>query len=277
MNSASSNPAFDREATLALLEFASDLPSLPDRFVKIQEVIEDPHSDADDLADIIRTDQATSVMVLKFANSPAYNPTHTPIVELQQAIARLGSRETANIASAMSLMYGMILPTGMSNIRAFWGHAFAVAIICEQMSRIIDPAEKKHTHQMAYMTGLLHDIGRAALGMRVDLAYFERDTGHLNGDPLIDAELAYYGVDHGEAGMHLLKLWNLPDDLCLAVGEHHATTTHLQLGSFCRAADQYVHQHMPPRTPFDSIPVLLKEILAAHPIEKDAASGKPAV
>ncbi len=270
MNAAENRPAFDRETTIDLLEFSQDLPSLPDRFVKIQEVIQDPHSDADDLAAIIRTDQATSVMVLKFANSPAYNPTHTSIADLQQAIARLGSRETANIASAMSLMYGMILPTGMSNIRSFWGHAFSVAIVCEHLSRTIDPNEQHNKHQTAYMAGLLHDIGRAVLGMRVDLAYFERATGHLHGQDLITTEAAYYGIDHAEAGMRLLRLWGFPDDLCQAIGEHHADTPQHLLGKICHCADQYVRKYIPARTPFDSIPVLLKQTLTDQPPETES-------
>lgn len=256
---------FDRETSIELLEYARDIPSLPDRFLKIQQVINDPNSDADDLAAIIRTDQATSAMVLKFANSPAYNPTNTPICDLQQAIARLGSRETANIASAMSLMYGMILPTGMSNIRMFWGHAFAVAIVAEAIARDSDPAEARLSQQTAYMAGLLHDIGRAILGMRVDLSYFERNTGHLHGDALVSAERDYYGLDHAEAGKRLLRLWRFPEDLCHAIGEHHQDRPHSELGRICHAADLYVHAQLPERTPFDSIPVLLKERMGQEP------------
>ncbi|MDX8407033.1 MAG: HDOD domain-containing protein, partial [Mariprofundaceae bacterium] len=145
------------------------------------------------------------------------------------------------------------------------GHAFSVALVCEHLSRSIDPNEQHHKHQTAYMAGLLHDIGRAVLGMRVDLAYFERATGHLHGQELIAAEAAYYGVDHAEAGMRLLRLWNFPDKLCLAIGEHHAATPHLLLGKICQSADQYVRKYIPARTPFDSIPVLLKQTLADQP------------
>ncbi len=262
-----STTAFDRETTLDLIEFSQDLPSLPERFVRIQEIIRNPRSNADDLAEVIRTDQATSAMILKFANSPAYNPTATPVASLPQAIARLGSRETANVASAMSLMYGMILPTGMNNIRMFWGHAFAVAIVSEHISRMLNPADPGPGHQTAYMTGLLHDIGRAILGMRVDLAYFERETGHLHGEDLIAAERTCYGIDHAEAGMHLLRQWRFPETLYLAVGEHHAENPSHLPGRICRTANRYVREHMPAHTAFDNIPEFLKQKLAEVPPE----------
>ncbi|OIO74670.1 MAG: phosphohydrolase [Zetaproteobacteria bacterium CG1_02_53_45] len=260
-----SESGFDRNSTMELLAFSEDLPSLPDRFVKIQKIAQDPASSADDLAAVIRSDQATTAMILKFANSPAYNPTHTPIGELSKAIARLGSRETVHIATAMSLMYGMILPTGMANIRAFWGHAFAVALVCEHMAHVVDPAGKNCNHERAFMTGLLHDIGRAALGMRVDFSYFEREVGHLHDAALIEAEVAYYGMHHGEAGQQLLQLWQFPDALSQAVAEHHNPEATQFLARVCYAANAYVNRHLPERLSFDSIHELITEAIAVSP------------
>jgi len=256
---------FDRSSTLELLKFSDDLPSLPDRFVKIQNIAQNPDSDADDLARVIRSDQATTAMILKFANSPAYNPTHTPIGELSKAIARLGSRETVHIATAMSLMYGMILPTGMANIRVFWSHAFAVAMVAEYLARSADPAQQHCSHERAFMAGLMHDIGRAALGMRVDFSYFEHETGHLHEDALIQAEEAYYGVNHAEAGMQLMHLWLFPDDLCQAVADHHNPDSPLFLARACYLANQYVNKHIPERTPFDAMSEIVMQAFEDYP------------
>jgi len=85
---------FDRESTLQLIGITKDIPSLPDRYARIQEVIDDPNSGAVDLARIVGTDQATSAMVIKFANSPIHNLMHQNIGSLPMAIARLGTRET---------------------------------------------------------------------------------------------------------------------------------------------------------------------------------------
>ena len=256
---------FDRESTLELLSISQDMPSLPDRFVQIQSVIRDPKSGAEDLADVIRTDQATTAVILKFANSPALNPARIPIGELSKAIARLGSRETAHIASAMSLMYGIVLPTGMTNIRTFWAHAYAVALVAEHMARRVDPAENICNHERAFMTGLLHDIGRAALGMRVDFSYFERKTGYLSGDKLLETEKAQYGVDHAEAGRYLLKLWNFPEDICTAIAEHHAPDSKHFLARLCSAANNYIRQNIPDATAFDSIYDVVTAKLAKNP------------
>ncbi len=258
---------FDRDSTIELLKFSDDLPSLPDRFIKIQNIVQDPNAGADDLTAVIRSDQATSAMILKIANSAAYNPTHTPIGELSKAIARLGSKETTHIASAMSLMYGLVLPTGMANIRAFWTHAFAVATVAETLAKQIDPAQQQCRHERIFMMGLLHDIGRAALGMRVDFSYFEHETGHLRGDELIAAERERYGLDHAEAGAMLLQLWLFPDDLCEGVANHHKEDAESLLARACFLANEFANAHISNQTPFDQIPETVKQALTEHPVD----------
>jgi len=264
---------FDRESTLELLQFSDDLPSLPERFVKIQKVVEDPESGAADLARVIRSDQATTAMILKFANSPAFNPARIPVGELSKAIARIGSRETVHIATAMSLMYGIILPTGMANIRSFWAHAFGVAKVCEQMVRAIDPDQQHCSHECAFMTGLLHDIGRAALGMRVDFSYFERETGHLHQDELIAMEKEFYGVNHAEAGQHLLGLWAFPAEISAAVGNHHLPDSPDFLSRVCYQANLYCNKHLPERIAFDSVSQTLQDAMQNNPFDLTALSS----
>ncbi len=262
-----STSGFDRESTLELLSCCTDLPSLPDRFIKIQNVIQNSDSGAKDLAEVIRSDQATSTMILKVANSAFFNPTNAPVGELSKAVARLGSSEVSHIATTMSLMYGLILPAGMSNIRAFWAHAFGVAIISERLAKKLDPAQKHCSHELAFMIGLLHEIGRAALGLRVDFSYFEREMGHLHGDTLVRAEEAYYGVNHAEAGMHLMRLWNFPEDICLAMGEYHNSESQLFLAKICNAADQYIYTHLPELTSFEGIYEKAKDTMAKNPFD----------
>ena len=209
-----------REASLGLIRMVDELPSLPDRYARIREVIECPKSDAIDLAHIVATDQATTAMVLKFANSPAHNPLGNSITSLPIAIARLGTTETAHIAMTMSLIYGFAIPGGMLHIRAFWAHAFAVALLSKRMATLMD-----FDQDTLFTVGLLHDIGRAVLGIRVDMDYFESDLAGLHGEALIRAEQEAFGLNHAEAGSELLKRWELPAAVYDAVALHHAPET----------------------------------------------------
>ncbi|MDQ6992108.1 MAG: HDOD domain-containing protein [Mariprofundus sp.] len=258
---------FDRESTLALLSFNESLPSLPDFFLKIQEIAQDPDSSADDLAAVVRGDHATTAMLLKFANSLVYNPLQTPIGELSKAIARLGMKETIHIATAISLLSGISIPAGLAHVRNFWSHAFAMGMICEKMAKGADPQQKLCSHERAFMTGLLHDIGRAALSMRIDLAYFDRLDSQKNKQDLLEFEQDLYGVNHAEAGRIMLALWLFPADICAAVGEHHSVHSPSYLGRLCYQANSYCEEYLPDELSFDLVTEKVMETIKEHPFD----------
>jgi len=245
---------YDRESTLQLIGITEDIPSLPDRYARIQEVIDDPDSGAADLARIVGTDQATTAMVLKFANSPMHNPMHQKIGTLPMAIARLGTRETGHIAMTMALLYGFAIPMGMTQIRAFWTHAFAVALLSQPMANLLDINEDE-----MFVAGLLHDIGRAILGIRVDLEYFEGEMGRLSGGKLVTAERQAYGIDHAEAGAEILRLWNFPDNIRDPIANHHNDDTDSLPGKILRLADAEAHKRFPYTTDMTCIEKTLME------------------
>lgn len=65
------------------------LPPLPDSFVKIQQVANNPSSSFKEIANIIQKDPLLTANILKFANSPLYG-FKEPINSVQQAISLFG-------------------------------------------------------------------------------------------------------------------------------------------------------------------------------------------
>lgn len=252
---------FDRESTLELIGHINDVPTLPDRFLRIQRVIEDPASGVADLIETIYTDQATCTMILKAANSAARNPHGRTISTLSQAISLLGRKEVGYISLSMSLMYGFALPMGMAHVRAFWVHAFGTAQIAEFLARRIDPGGTRINDKVAFMAGLLHDIGRAVIGLRVDLSYFESELIQLHGDELIAAEQESYGVDHAKVGALTLELWNFPSELVDAVAEHHQADNVNIIPRMVRAACRLAHEHIPIVMQIEAVPAFLQTML----------------
>lgn len=261
-----------REHTLELVSLAEDLPTLPDRFLKIQHVLNDPNSGANEIAKIIQTDQATTVMVMKIANSPVYNPMNTTINKLSQAIARLGSNETADIALSMSLLYGFAIPAGISSIRCFWAHAYAVGLISKFLiDKLPDELDKPESETM-FIAGLLHDIGRAILGIRVDLSYFEKEKFITDDNELIEAEESEFGTNHAEVGKIILEKWAMPDDIINIVAEHHSGQ-HSIGAQVCAIANRFANKHLKGYDNIEKVHAALNDGLAEQAEEELVIAG----
>jgi len=246
--------SYSREDTLVLLRRVDDIPTLPNHFFRIREVIEDGRSDSKGLAQVIGADQATAAMVLKVANSFQFSPEGKPIGSLERAIARIGFKETAHIAMMMSLFYGLALRGSMRNIQQFWVHAYTVAVLSKQLAEALGlDAEEM------FMAGLLHDIGRAMLGIRIDMFYFESELGRLSGDFLIERELAHFGLDHAAAGAETMALWHFPPLIIQAVKEHHAPDSCFMPARLVSLANREAHKHLPDIQDVEQVQPILSE------------------
>jgi len=233
-----------RQSTIDTLNSIDDLPTLPDLFLHIQNILHTPESTLQDLTQAIERDQIIAATIVKIANSSYYNPLNKPASSLSFAISRLGRSETSSIALSMSLLYGFSLPTGIANMRRFWAHAFAVGQTCRKIC-IQLPQQKQLNAETLFLSGLLHDIGRAILGIRIDPQYFEQDFANFIGEELIQAEQQRYGIDHAQVGTIVLKQWGFSNDFCMLIEQHHNNNNRTIEAKILHWADNITHQHLP--------------------------------
>jgi len=245
-----------RQNTLELLSIVESLPTLPDRFLKIQNIINDRNSGANDIAKIIQTDQATTIMVMKIASSPAFNPMNQTINTLSQAIARLGINETADIALSMSLLYGFAIPAGIAHVRAFWTHAYAVGLLSKHLIKKLPAHHDSPPPETMFLAGLLHDIGKAILGIRIDFAYFETPALQGYGEELYAAELETYGMSHGEVGEIIMTQWQLPDEIIKTASGCHNHGDYIG-AKVCAIADTFAHDKLASYASIESVSAAL--------------------
>lgn len=232
-----------RQSTIDTLSSVDDLPTLPDLFLNIQQVLHTPESTLQDLTLAIERDQIITAAIVKTANSSYYNPLGKPASSLSFAISRLGRVETSNIALSMSLLYGFSLPTGIANMRRFWAHAFAVGQICRKILVQL-PEQSSSNPDELFLSGLLHDIGRAILGIRIDPHYFEQTFTNLNGQELCLNEQQTYGINHAEVGAIVLQQWGFSAEFCQLIQQHHDNIHENINSKILCLADRIAHQHL---------------------------------
>jgi HD-like signal output (HDOD) protein len=143
------------------------LPVLPDIAMKVVNLSSSEEVDFTQLTKLIQQDQTIASQVLRIANSPIYSISSSTIISIQQAIARLGTKNISEIALTITLQNGIFSSSLMRHFaQNLWKHSLATALWCKLIA-----FSKKQSVEAMYITGLLHEIGKPIiLKMVIDLA-----------------------------------------------------------------------------------------------------------
>ena len=174
---------------------------------------------ARELTRLIATDAALVAHLLRIVNSPYYG-LQQRVATIAAAAAVMGLNQIRRTVTAAALQRPLMtyLPDA-STVHAFWRHE----LVCAALSRHI-AMRSGLDGEIAYMAGLMHDMGRLAM-----LIQFPQHTDLLlhggAGDdaPGIDREVARFGYDHAQVGGELLQLWGLPAPIVRAARSHGRT------------------------------------------------------
>ncbi len=197
------------------------LPVLPTVVARL--MVLDRRSDTyfDEVLALIEADAAFASRVLAAANSAASSPTN-PISSVRVALARLGGRGA--VGSVMAAAVSRVFVPDDPWEKALWRHAIQVGGACRALVEL-DPTCGVEP-DVAYVAGLLHDVGRIIIFHHDHDILRQVEDGDL-GSPqeLIEAEKRVCGITHPELGARACRRWNLPDILVHTVARHHLPVT----------------------------------------------------
>jgi putative nucleotidyltransferase with HDIG domain len=199
-----------------MLERAEELKVFPAVAAQIQAVADDPNSSLTELEQVVAMDPALSANVLRIANSPFYGLNRT-VGDLRQALFVMGFWATRNMALALTMMSpGKSDGDGRKRI---WENALRVSTA----ARIVAEGLGLADGQIAFVSGMLHDIGRMVM-LEVGTSDYQQLLEQHAGDDaaILEAERALFSFDHAELGGACLERWNLPAGIVLAVAYHHS-------------------------------------------------------
>jgi HD-like signal output (HDOD) protein len=193
-----------------------DLPVFHAVALKLQQILRKNSFSVNEVIDLISGDQALVSKVLRVANSPFYSGL-SKISTIKDAVIRLGARDIANLTMVASQADFYQSDNEMLGryMGLLWNHALGCATGTRWLAT---KSGYGHLAQEAFLAGLLHDIGKLFLLKVLD----ELDkTGQL-GVHLTEA-LVREVLDglHTEQGHTLMRQWNLPEEYCEVVRDHH--------------------------------------------------------
>lgn len=203
----------------SILGRVDDLPELPQVASKILQLINDPETSAQDLAQIISTDQALTARVLRLCNS-AYYGFSRKVTTVSEGVTILGFsaiKSLVLIATAYGTVSQSLIGYGLKP-GELWSHSLATGEYARTIARQLD----YESPEVAFTAGLLHDIGKIVLNAHA-LPEIYRANNLCMGQqiPVHEAEVQVLGFSHAEVGAKLAEKWNLPAILCEAIAGHH--------------------------------------------------------
>ena len=196
------------------------LVSLPEVVVRINALVDDPSSSAEDIGRAVSQDAALTTRLLTLANSAMFGMSRE-VDTIGRAIAVLGTRQVRDLTLGLSAARAFAgIPNDLVSMGSFWHHSVLCAVAARQLAAECDRGRP----DSSFVAGLLHDVGqlvlfnklpeqsRAALLMSID----EPNEPALH---LCERELL--GFDHAVVGGALARRWQLPANLVECIAWHH--------------------------------------------------------
>lgn len=201
-----------------LLEGDTKLATLPVVFGQLKEAIDDPDCSFDDIGDIISVDPALTVRLLKIVNSAFYGFS-SQVETVTHSLTIIGTDQLTQLVLASSVMSRFRgIPEDLLNVESFWRHSIA----CGLAARSIAALSGEYNVERFFVAGLLHDIGRLMMCLKVpDKVREVLQLSKQDGEPLFAVEEKVFGFHHADAGGALINAWNLPERLGEAIVCHH--------------------------------------------------------
>lgn len=196
-----------------------DLPAMPQVAAKVLELSSDPSTSARQLQQVIADDQAMTGRILKIANSAMYSCSRK-VKTLTDAIVMLGFNSIRSLvvtSAARNLYNTRKSRTGLKE-RLLWEHSIGCAIAC----RLLVAQRLPALAEEAFLAGLMHDIGKLVLNLRVPDKFDEVVQAVYNENRSFHTtETELLGFDHTQVGALLVNKWKLSPLLEEAILNHH--------------------------------------------------------
>jgi HD-like signal output (HDOD) protein len=209
-----------REKILELLSKRGDLPPFPEIVLRLRVLLRDPDVKVANIAKLIELEPVLAGRILKLSNSVYYSRSPKQITSLPLAITKLGFTLLFRMVFSLKLIT-LFSGSAVLDSHKFWRHSLAVAVFTQALSRRVKAPKKEH--EIAYLAGLMHDVGIMVFVHLVPDEYFDflHGVGKVE-QPLEVQEKNTFGIDHPELGALFIETWwNIEEQVSSGVRFHH--------------------------------------------------------
>jgi HD-like signal output (HDOD) protein len=188
--------------------------SLPEIYLRVKQVIDDPNTGLIDIATIVSRDPGLTARLLKIANSVFFG-VRSKVENPMLAVNLLGPQLVHDLVLATSVTRAFSgVCDSVMNMDIFWQNSIYSATLCKLLA---EECNVLNTERF-FISGLLSDIGHLVMYQQAaDSCQAALAIATQQMKPLHAVETQVVGCNYAEVGGKLLKSWGLPDSLCQPV------------------------------------------------------------
>ena len=196
---------------------------LPDICVRIRNMLDDDSSAIDDIADVVSLDPSLTSKLLKLANSPLFR-FRSQVDSIAKAVNVIGGEALYNLVMAETASNAFDhFADGDVDLKRFWMQSLYCALVAKHLAKLarIRGSEK------FFLLGLLHNIGELVVSSQTP----DKAKGCEGFDENISpwkCQKQVLGFTYSDCSAEIMKLWQLPDQLCHMISETHNEEKALQ-------------------------------------------------
>ena len=180
------------------------IPRAPEVALEVLHLSCRPTISTSQIARPLQRDPYLAGLILKMANSAAFAPAGRTIVDIREAVTRVGTANVRNILMAAAMEQSVFRGNNQELLRELWLQSLGRAVAADLITQHLSPSEPQ-----AFAMGLLSNIGETLLVACVEKIVEEDDE-------VTTFEEAWKAVDDAaiaEASEQLFVAWKLPEAL----------------------------------------------------------------
>ncbi len=194
-----------------------DLISLPEIYLEVRKLLDDPDAALSDIADVINVDPNLTGRILRLANS-AYCGFAAKIETVNRAMTMLGTQQIHDIVLSTSIARSFSnVSEEVEDMESFWRSC----VVSGSSAKLIADSRDILDSERMFTAGLLAHVGRLVLLMfqpdTIKEAYAKASSEMVSVSRALQDELGYHD---GDIAGELLTRWRLPDTLVSLIRHH---------------------------------------------------------
>lgn len=192
-----------------------ELPTFPEVAIRVHRVLAVPDVTDERTERVIACDAGLAARMLTMANSAALSRGGRTIVDLRQAVTRIGHQHTRSAAIAYAM--GQVRKAeALAHIREDLHALWQASTLVAALAHVVAAQTRAANADEALLAGLMHNIGCVYILARAD-----RHSALFSDRAVRDAIMSDWNAHLGRS---IAENWCMSDDICEAIAEQAVAT-----------------------------------------------------